>query len=78
MKKPKWEWRQLLRWLKDNYTESIVTKEDIVQQYKISRNLAGRWLERMHGWGYLRYYDRHQRGKGGYVLTEFAKRFVFE
>ncbi len=67
-------WKQLLFEIV-GWEEPIFTKQ-VANHYQMPLGEAGRRLSVLHGWGYLRYADRGRRGRGGYVITEWAKKCV--
>jgi len=51
---------------------------DVAGGLDVESSGVGAVMFRLRGWGYVKYFDRHRRGWGGYILTDQGRRKIEE
>ncbi len=74
MSDPKLTWLELLSEI-STWSEPFFIKE-VVRHFDLRRGEASGRINRLRGWGYLRFYSIPDKGQGGFVVTEYGNKRV--
>lgn len=64
-------------WIKTKDPD-VVFVRDVADEFNISPEDAAHRMANLRKWGLLNYQDRKQKARGGYILTEYGRKFVWK
>jgi transcription initiation factor IIE alpha subunit len=75
--KPKVRSIDVLKYFQDN-KDTVIYNKDIVREYRILKTHASNILANLRAWKLIKYHDKKKKGHGGYILTDYGKKFKIQ